>query len=350
MSEIVFDERFQFSAPIGSISHTGMEVIQRFITGQYLGSDEWKALNPAPKYYYLPRLPESWEWDWQIQSGDFRGNFGKRVRSYYHKVHDMKCPDSFIAAVGNLARQHSESRTVYEMDFTRDLQWTPGDFNDNSCYGYEQRNILMEHRAFAIRFYEGNEGFGRAWIYEVEPNLYVLFNGYGFETFEIARVFATYLNLPYKRIVLLNNYSWSGLIYINESGHGYAIGTKEQLERFDRFDLEFDDFLAECDRCGRTIDHEDDQYYAPNGDTYCYDCYHEYCDYCQDCGNDFWDDDMTYVESVDHSVCPSCLRRKYHECDRCNDYFPNGQITRLGEFHYCPNCLAELNAEGDNIE
>src|SRR6185295_6706860 len=95
------------NTPAGTISYTGMAAISNYIANQTLQSDPWKALNPTNQLYYLPALPEDWDWVWVVAKGDYAGTMPKRIAKYFYKSRGLKSPPSFLQEIGNLARRHS---------------------------------------------------------------------------------------------------------------------------------------------------------------------------------------------------------------------------------------------------
>jgi hypothetical protein len=346
---IVFEKVFQFVLPHGIISSAGIRLIQAFIGGQDLRIGEWAKLNPQPPRSFLQHLPDDWNWQWLVERGEYRGNFPRRASAYYHRHLKLRCPENFLSELGNLARTHSESEESYTMEFTRNLLWKRGAFGDMTCWHEGQKQCLMDANGFAVRFYKDGKGFGRAWMYSPEDSVYITFNGYGYESVQIARIVAAYLKMEYKAIDVTIDGDTGGFMYVNDRS-GFVIGTAETIEGYDDYDIECGCYYSTCDRCGGSIEHEDDEYPAPNGDRYCRSCYDEYVSYCDNCGHDRWADDMTYVESIGESVCDSCLEHYFTDCHHCEETYRSNALILLGEHLYCEACIADLNIEGDNIE
>jgi hypothetical protein len=315
----------------GMITPVGKSLIEGFIASiDLLKSPEWTALNPTNvARQYLPQLPDvdEWGWCWKVASGYYRGTFPKRVSKYYKTVINMNCPDSFITRIGNLARQHSLEPVVYTFDFVNYFDWDSGDFGDEgSCYWTDRedaREILARNGCLAIRFYEGDEGIARAWLYPAE-NFYVVFNGHGMTTLEIAKLFATWQGLDYKKIHLLNNDTSGGLIWINGSGAGYIVGEADNIKT-SHYDLRM--YTPDrCERCGDEMD-EDRGYETPNGEMYCRDCFYDYYGYCHECDDTFHQNHLIYVESEEIDVCEACLRRNFTRCDYCSEYWRDERVS-----------------------
>ncbi len=229
--------RYQLEVPKGTISETGHLLIQRYISEQVPNEGEWKEKNPDTELTYLYSLPYDWDWVWKVEDGDYRGTFPKRVGKYYYKQFQLKAPDSFLAHIGNIAREHSETEAHYDFEFVDDFNWQSGDFgDDDSCFwgGRTQaRKIMRENGTIAIRFYQNDEGKARAWVYPQEDDgTFIVFNGYGFlgnATLTIAKVMSQFFGLRYKQIRLTNWDVDDMMIWIN-SGIGYLIGTEKQVE------------------------------------------------------------------------------------------------------------------------
>jgi hypothetical protein len=229
--------RYTLELPEGTISSTGIDLIGEFMESQNLEEGEWKAKNPNRSSRYLPDLPEAWDYTWLLQTGDFKGTFPKRVANYYRKEYSIKCPESFIRELGNLARQHSGEKSVYHFDFTDTIDWEDGDFGDSgSCYWgiYESnRHALQEGGGLAIRFFnEDGDGYARAWLVQY-GSVYIVFNGYGFynnPTLQIARVFAAFLNANYQNVDFYSD------VYVN-SDTAFVVGKVADFRDRYHYDL-----------------------------------------------------------------------------------------------------------------
>lgn len=322
-------KRYILTNEAGTIGYIGIAQIQNFIARQYLQSDDWRKLNPETSLQTLPRLPLDWPFVWVINEGEYRGTFPKRARSYYHKAHGLKCPDSFLTELGNIARRFSESAWAYHFEFVNRFDWQDGDFGDGgSCYWADRRGareMLENNGAWAIRFYDDvGGGFARAWVVEVQESLYIVFNGYGFHsdpTFIIARVIAQFLGLTFRKIDLNNNGTYTGTLYINASGSGYIIGNPETMANIHRYDFRWDDMYCEsCYSCNDPVD-EYDVYIGADGNAYCEHCYYELFDSCERCGETHWRENITYTGDS-RLLCHDCLEASdYEECARCYEMF-----------------------------
>ena len=60
----------------------GIRELIALIQTQNRRSDVWTAIDPTPSRYYLPALPDTWEWVWVIERGEYAGTMPKRVRNY----------------------------------------------------------------------------------------------------------------------------------------------------------------------------------------------------------------------------------------------------------------------------
>src|SRR5688572_6324743 len=194
--------RYSVTFPQGEISPSGSNQILDYIYAQSLQTEAWKTLNPEAKATFLPVLPDDWQWTWIVQRGEYVGTLPKRIRSFYFKQHGIKCPDSFIEQIGNLARQHSDSQSYYTFEIVDQFDWEAGDFGDSgSCYwggNAGARIMLNDNGGMAVCFFtDSGHGYARAWFVEIDTDLFIIFNGYGFgrginATLTIARVLASF--------------------------------------------------------------------------------------------------------------------------------------------------------------
>lgn len=341
-------QRYTIQMPQGVISETGVRELRSYIANTSIQADEWRALNPACERPALAALPDDWQWQWLVTGkGDYVGTFPKRVRKYYFKQFGIKCPNNFIEQLGNIARTHSEKEVSYTFEIVNRIDWHSGDYADyGSCYwggNSGAREMLIENGGLAIRFSdEDGKGYARAWLVPVEDDLHIIFNGYGLQTINIARIFAHWQGgLDYKKIDLTNHNTDTGTLYIN-SGVGYIIGDTSIVESYSAYDFEWGeiDGMA-CDNCGETM-HPDNSYIAPDDSSYCEECYYNNCFTCDDCGEPAWQDNEFYIDSQSRSVCQYCFERRYSSCYNCGEYFPVVELA-VGDGDdadnwYCKNC------------
>lgn len=336
---IQLQTRFSLTAPKGAITPKGIDEITTWVNLQR--PQTW-ALDPPATRVYLPPLPHNWEWQWLVERGKYRGNFPKRVASYYWKGYALKFPNKVIESLGNLARKYTEDNHVYQFDFVNRFDWTAGEFGDrSSCFMYPHSTplaILEENGALAIRFYDAaGKGFARAWIAPVRGEQYVVFNGYGFpshSTMIIARVLAQFLNLPFSHIDLSNHSLESGTLYIN-GGAGYWVGQDALSRTF--YDLGWgDDETDYCEVCGEPI--AQDEIYRGLGDEYlCESCFNEHYDYCGHCGETMRHEDAYYTGS-DYR-CERCFYRDFDTCSHCGEPFPLADLHAHEGDILCASCL-----------
>jgi hypothetical protein len=342
------NRRYQYTAPEGTISLTGIDLINKLIRIQRLDLPEWETLNPVPrKVNYVPALPETWPWLWMVSSGDYRGTFAKRVAQFWHKGYGLKAPKSVVEQIGNLARQHSGEAVSYEFDFVNEFEWTPGTFgeNRNSCWWgshSEARVMLRDNGGLAMRFFHAgtDEGYARAWLVPTK-RFHVLFNGYGFgnPTLTIARIFAGFRGEVYQQINLYNNGSSDSTVYIN-SGIGFVIGTAENIEGIYTYDFEWwEEDTTECYDCGRRL-HDDHVHYGANDLPYCLRCHERLFTECYICNRTRWAEDVTYID--DEPICERCRENHYSVCDGCGEDVYNRDIRERNGMPYCQTCSDEL--------
>lgn len=347
-----FYTKFTVAFPEGEISAEGQHEISQYIAQQDMLSGEWKRLNPNFQGSYLPALPNDWLWVWLIQRGEYAGTMPKRVSSYYWKKHGVKCPEQFLAQLGNIARAHSDESRTYHFEFVSRINWEAGDFGDDgSCFwgGHAGAKVMIEENGgMAIRFYDdAGDGYARAWVVEIEVDFLIVFNGYGLTTLQIARVLAQFMGLSYQLIHLTNHPGHE--LYIN-SGKGYAVGRSDFISTIEEWNLGWDDVHAQvCYDCERTLG-EDDYYRGADDEIYCQDCFYDRFRDCAHCGEPEYLDELTIVADGDGDVCETCLDRYYALCPRCDEYWLTRNMTRFGDTLCCQTCSEELRIEGDNIE
>lgn len=344
--------KYTVTFPAGDLSSAGVRAVLDYINAvNFNTSDEWRALNPDWARPYLPELADSWQWSWIVQKGEFAGTLPKRIRNYYFKAHGIKCPDTFIQEIGNIARQHTASNTVYRFEIVDEFDWEAGDYGDSgSCYwggNAGARLMLRENGGMAILFMtDSGTGYARAWLVHLGGNIYIIFNGYGFErgvyaTLTIARVFATFLNLTYKKIELDN--STGSTLYINNNA-GYIIGTPDAIADIDSWDFEWREEYAEiCTNCGRMLD-EYEGYTGADDEIYCEHCFAERFDHCEWCGNTYHRHEIEYIPSRQGYFCRHCRAANFDLCAGCGEWFWKRDMHRHEDHVYCWDCLNDMKS------
>lgn len=277
--------RYTLTMPQGTISDAGIRAIEQFLSSQNLQSDVWKNANPTSTIQLLPALPNDWQWVWVIEHGEYSGTMPKRIAKYFYKVHGISVPESVNMTLGNIAREHSSAQETFNFEFVNRIDWKAGEFGDRgSCwwtFASGSRLMWENNNGMAIRFYsESSKGIGRAWIMEVDSEIYTVMNGYGLTTLEVTRIFAQFTGLTYKQIYLDNSIS---TMQINGNS-GYIVGKLADIEPIEEWDfsLEGED-IDVCNRCGRAV-YEDEQYIGADDLTYCGDCFYDLFDSCEHCG------------------------------------------------------------------
>jgi hypothetical protein len=343
MEKIELYKRQTYTAPDGQISPAGISILRSFITRQNLRDGEWVALNPShTDRYFLPGFPMTWDWVWVVERGDLTGTFPRRAARHYYRELGIRCPQTFLQELGNLARRHSSERVTYNFEFVDSFDWEAGDFGDSgSCYwgGHSgARLMLANNNALAVCFFDDSDkGIARAWFVPVDES-YIIFNGYGFSgdaTLTITRVISSFLGLSYKHINLSNNGSDTQTLYIN-SGMGYVLGQPNKIASITRYDFGWDDESADsCYHCGQMLC-EDEVYYGPDNLTFCEDCYCDHCSSCDICGEVYWSDEVRYVNG--HSVCDWCYQHEYSICNKCGEDVRNRNAVVISGQTFCQTC------------
>lgn len=150
---------------------------------------------------------------WQTKEG----NFSKRLAKLVYQKYNLKLDEELMARIANIAQQYASKEKHHHIAFTRDINRSPQEFvNVGSCWwaGYSiSRCHFKELGGIAIRTFEnGNEKrpISRAFIIPLSKTLrptlnipasaYFVFNAYGLELFEFARIIAQMTGLSYGRV------------------------------------------------------------------------------------------------------------------------------------------------------
>lgn len=304
-----------------------------------------------------PDYPATWKWETMVRGkGEYVGSLAKRLAKLVYQTKGAKLDNSTLGQIGSLINANTNKRTEYTFDITKRFNWSAGDFGDDgSCYWgcrSEARGMLENEGCLAIRFYdeESGEGYARAWLMPLDSERYIVFNGYGEETIDCARILASFLSYSYRKIRLSNNGDDSGTIYIN-GGMGYLIGKEEAINGASSWDFEIDDDCGECcDDCECRVSREEMNCV---GDRHvCDDCLSSNYSYCEQCDEYYACEDVSEVHRTRRDgslesryVCDDCRRSHYTQCDDCGEYFDN-TLTAYdkhgNEIEICHKC-AENN-------
>lgn len=309
--KIELNVMYSITMNAGLISDAGKSAVLSHIHAQEPTNDPaWIAANPGKSLsYYLPTLPASWVWSWKAERGEsqYVGTFPRRLSHFYFKAYGIKCPDSFVAHIGQLARSYTSTGETYRFMVVDEFDWEDGDFGDSgSCYWGGRaaaRDMMAENGGLAICFFnEDGDGYARAWMFEFEPGQYVLWNGYGMvgdATQTIAHIASQFLNLRMQRITLTNNNTGAGMLFIN-GWRGYGLLNNETI--LNAYDFRWDEPVA-CRDCGRGLSF-DDAYTDDEGNTYCDSCFYERYEYCERCGHVHYREDIYYARG--RYLCYHC--------------------------------------------
>lgn len=338
--------QYTFTTPQGTISETGIRLIEEYISRQTPRvSESWIAVNEAVTIpFSLPLLPEDWKYTWIVTGkAPYVGTFPKRISKFYYKNFGIKCPTEFLTNIGNIARTHSSEQKTYSFDFTNEFDWESGDFGDGgSCYFGGRsgaRQMISEADGLAVRFFDSNgNGLARAWILP-HGNIHVFFNGYGMQLVTIVRVIATWAGLSYVKVTVTNRGRSNDTLWINGDS-GYVMGETSIIEDIQDVDFDLDDIHVDiCENCGDPI-HEDDVYWGID-QAYCEYCYYQLFRECDECGTVDFINDMKYIESEEIEVCDRCYSRHFSTCSECGDVFRKSNLIAIDVKLYCEDCKPE---------
>jgi hypothetical protein len=356
----VLGTRFQYTPPAGTISEAGREAIRHFIhrlTPKH--NEEWQQANLDPitklpnsivmSIYDLPRLPEDWDWVLTVTRKGSKygvGKFAKRVEKFMKDTAGVKCPAKFLTEIGNIAADSANALTTYNFDFVDDIDWNSGAFGDaGSCWWgvyHKARKTLTDAGGLAIRFFrefEGDDGYGRAWIAPFEDK-YVVFNGYGFpgdSTRIISRMLADHFGFSYQKVEISNHNS---LLYLNNDS-GYLIGPHDVVKDYALVSLKIGPKRISCANCGDTM-HDGDQMTTPDGQEMCQRCFDRRWGRCNGCINQgvsrLFDRQTLVQDSSGNYYCPDCAPNYGVRCEHCNRFHAKDQSFVHDGKLYCPSC------------
>ena len=226
---------------------------------------------PVGNMIHTAELYREIDWKWMGQ----RGTLTKRLNRWYKDSFKRELCDTTLTAIGNAVRREIVKNQEYHIDFTKKFDWRDGQFADaGSCFwdSRAEARIRMEEsgKFLAIRFFRQEDqgtyiknaiktnkkenifyveddrykysGIARAWAYtdaiirkDKSYPVWIIFNGYGIGTKQIANIIATFHNQSVKKIVVTNNQGTHGGLYIN--GDGYLIGNESIIKDVTSFDF-----------------------------------------------------------------------------------------------------------------
>ena len=199
------------------------------------------------------------------------GSLAKRVSKWYYEYHKKSLPPEILTKIGSITISVDTKKSYY-FDITNIVDWENGEFHDSgSClWGGRKAGKAFLHKSpdfFAIRLFKESEdtpytreatknpkqvrypnlekktfyiGAARAWLWKTviqieqtrtrifEAPIYVLFNSYGTQSVQMAKLLADYLGVDYHQVELSNKGDRYGELYLN--GDGIIIGPKNLIE------------------------------------------------------------------------------------------------------------------------
>lgn len=334
------DTLYTFEDRRAQMTSEGKSAVWRLIDAQALKEGEWLALNPAGARERLPQLPYNWDWQWTVNNGAYRGTFPKRAAAFWRKDCGLKCPQSFIAQLGDVARLHTPEFRTYFFRFVAEFDWQDGDYGDEgSCFWGDRsgaRSLMQENGFRAVQFVsERGNGYARAWMKQMGAK-WILFNAYGLTLTKMAQVLAGFWGVAYKNIRLRNSDNTTGLLYIN-GGQGVLLGNRSTIAPFNTIDFGMVN-VGQCSECGQSLDVND--FMQTVGNTlYCRDCFHERYIVCQSCDEIADREDSVSIENEGY-VCESCYNYgDYTSCEFCGSSWHSHRIQEKPDGHYrCEYC------------
>lgn len=347
--------RYEMEVPGNGLSQTGIDAIQQLLCDWGLAKIPEGVLMP-------PSRNEVWKWDWKVPGkGEYVGTLPKRLAKLVYQSRKVKLTPEQLTEVGNIGSAHSGKHRHFWFDIVAHANWERTDFSQPSdccfwsCHASAKKMILKAGGG-AIRFFVPNNGvesvpacgfeyviengIARAWIVPA-GDCWVVFNGYGIEALETARILAAHLgHAYYKRVKLRNNGESSGDLWIN-GGSGFLVGPQESVLQFTSIDLDLPDIeeTLECSECETEI--SGDEVYGGNiGSILCEDCYHESYFDCE-CGRTVCRED-TKEGANGEDYCEHCWERMFISCASCSETVSKQNARSFNDEHYCNECFANF--------
>lgn len=227
---------------------------------------------------------------WDLWRDDSGRTWVKRYRNYVRDISGIVLPTSLLGKVGETcARVRGAARGKWVFDFHVGIDWSPGEFaeSDDSCLWSDYdlgRRLARERGLCAIRFYENNEGIGRALLWLASDGALHVFNNYhkdGITRESVARMLAEFLG----KDKTINCNLQSHDLFIN--GDRSTALTNDSAYKYNTLVLDqVVDGKVHCAECFRNVDVETTTK-THYGRNVCPDCLNEYLQ-CPDCGEWFF--------------------------------------------------------------
>jgi hypothetical protein len=306
--------------------------------------------------------------------GTYVGAWSKRYSKYVKKLTGVNLDPSHLSIISEtLQRSIRSGIEPLIIEFTDHADWNPGKFGDNgSCwFGGAQdssRAGLIKFGGGGICIYtKDEEPRARLWYAPVERGTNaVLFNIYDKQNtlsmLGISRLLAMKFGVSYKRLTSI----YMPNTYLNGGDSAFVVGhplldrpvtltfamppTSVVLSVFMPFahadsgsvyKIEATGNLhtcADCDYVSESI--EDNKSFRQVDDYWvCEACRDEHYSYCVDCDEWYHEDNISYYEELDSSVCENCIGN-YPYCEGCDRHFSrddNG-ITTEEDGWRCEGC------------
>ncbi len=358
-------EKITFENPVGLVSESGIQAILYYLTSalELLDLPQYENPQMPPKNFWRVVFQEV-GFDWVTKQGTWPKRFMKVAKNQWKlfpTCSDCPKPDikelitqPIVSEVGSIASRNVEQCRKFIYDVTSCFNWKAGDFGDDgSCFwgtNKQAKDMLSDAHFLALRFYHAErptEGIARCWIgWEPDTKTPVLFNGYGMELIRQVRVLATSMGVMYRKVLLQNNGSCGGMLYIN-GGNGFALGDTEVTSvDFDLSDPEKES-TYECVHCGDALD-EDDTFFVDDT-CYCSDCHSELYTDCSHCGQTMARDDVYSPDCADNaSYCSRCHDRLFGTCSCCDETGWMDDMAEVEDRFICSCCFESHYEKCDN--
>jgi len=294
-------------------------------------------------------FPSNWKWSIDntthfIAKTKYSGSLSKRIKKYLHNSFNINLSQRQMGELGEIIRQIRNQNKTFQCKFVNNFDWKAGDFGDEgSCFwGVNEpaKNLLLDHGACPVLFYENGKGIARAITINRDDYL-IIFNAYFFNLEEVAIILSNHFGCEYKIKPANNMLDSHNLICINHK-QGAILYYDKKIGDIDIYiDIDTSNYSM-CMACNCFYHHN--EMIRTNVGSNDVDLYCEYClewlgDFrCDDCGEVFLEDNVEsqYVKTINKLLCPSCFN-KY-------DVEPNKNSSTP-----CDNCGKILTKDDESI-
>jgi hypothetical protein len=327
-SKVEFGKKISVSLPPGMVDQHFVVELDKIISTFSMG-------HPGCQFPVVSRMVGDYP---DLEMKETRsGKWAKRYAAIVKEETNVPVPLHLVSRLGEAVERHTPKSRETLIDFDKGCNWKPGDFGESrdSCWwkSYAPWRLgLPEHGGFAMRFWDGDRGIGRAWIFPHQKGL-LIFNIYHRDAMSLgsaAQILASYLNVDKFCAVAIDAVG----AYVNGS-NGYIVGSNEHDKTY-KASFKSKHSYWTCASCGTSF-RDDVNSCRVDGMVLCSDCYNK-LPKCEGCNKQILN---TYKAVEGHKYCRDCYSKFCFVCEKCSRALLKTSLVSVEEGNYCEHCLTE---------